>query len=326
VARLGAGLLVLGGLVAVSLVAATPIAASRATTPAEALFVGPAVALARTSAGGCNAVWLSHDFSTWTELAPLGTLCSSYSWASAAFVSPQLGWLYGIDRALVRAVLLRTDDGGAHWTREPAGTLGGFKAEVSIGFSSAHLGWRQQFNVGANGGFGLEPTLDGGKSWRRLPYPSGHGGCEWWPDSFATTRRGFAGPTLSPFLLETTDQGAGWHRFGLPAPASLRLDHAYYQLPRFFANGLGVLAVFYAGSQHSNVAFYETSDAGSTWRLVDVADGVVTRPRRRFSRCLGAVTSPPVDRISCPARLFRFRRCRWRRRRRGGSSLLTQGR
>lgn len=161
------------------------------------------------------------------------------------FVSPERGWVAGLDQ------LLMTADGGRHWTVQARGQLD----LISLDFISGQVGW-------AVGGSALLATSDGGARWTSLPEPcpvirSVH---------FSNALDGVAvaggtglggnappgTPLAAGVLLRTSDGGHSWQPLAAPADV---------QTACFNSASNGWLGA------HGRL--YRTTDGGRTWTLAE---------------------------------------------------------
>jgi photosystem II stability/assembly factor-like uncharacterized protein len=181
----------------------------------------------------------------------------SYQLASVDFVAPAIGWVV-MERASQDFALLRTADAGETWTRQLAGVAGEMGEYVrffdsthgvvvplgpeaalyqtsdggstwsrhaltqgggyiwSADFVDPGHGWL--LAQGSAEGEGLFRTDDGGVTWTSLGNPVQY------PDwayrvVFANPRQGWLySHSTEPYAYGSTDGGATWTRFALPAP------------------------------------------------------------------------------------------------------------
>ena len=253
-----------------------------ATCPPIVLYVGHGVEVISSpnSSTGCDRVYLTSNFTKWRYVTPPlkpKSIACNYVWASAAFVSPKIGWLLARNEGGTGTVLEHTVNGGRTWVQQPGGGTGSAGGSELIGFANASLGWRQQFASGSNAQFVLQITVNGGATWTPV-YRTNEfsNGCQWSPDVFASKRVGFAdnqisGATtsgeLAPFEWRTLDGGVTWTKMWLPRPASIvGSSPGIYGQPSFWGNK-GALPVVFAVHGHQEVVVYTTIDAGLHWTV-----------------------------------------------------------
>ena len=148
----------------------TASASSVAVYPPTVLYVGHGVEVITTynDMTGCSPVYLTSDFTNWRYVTPplkLKSVACHYIWTSAAFVSPDTGWLLVSNEGGTGTILEHTVNGGRTWTQQPGGDTGSAGGSEVIGFASPSFGWRQQFADGSNASFVLQRTTDGGSTW-----------------------------------------------------------------------------------------------------------------------------------------------------------------
>lgn len=251
-----------------------------ATTPPSVLYVGHGVEViaSPSTSTGCDRVYLTSDFTNWRSvtptLKPKAAACQ-YVWASAAFVSPEIGWLLARNGGGTGTVLEHTVNGGRTWTQQSGGDTGSAGGAEVIGFTNASLGWRQQFSSGSNAPFVLQITVNGGATWKSIDRMNVfRNGCQWLPDVFASKLVGFADNpisgaaapgTLTSFEWRTLDGGVTWKKLWLPRPTSIvGSSPGIYGQPSFWGEK-GALPVVFAVDGHQEVVVYTTIDAGLHW-------------------------------------------------------------
>jgi len=260
-----------------------PVSASSGATPVV-LYVGHGVEVVEGTVEGhpCSAVLLSTDGVHWRDVTP--PLANKpptclYVWATAAFVSPLVGWVSARNGGSNQMVLEHTVDGGKIWARQADGITGSNGGMQTVSFANANLGWRQTYGWGGNY-FAVQVTTDGGRSWpSAIPFSSATGGCGYDPVVYVTPKIGFASGPLqasttgdnAPVAWRTTDGGRHWSHFALRSPAWVRGATPLYGAPSFWGMA-GVWPVDYVTAPSSAavdgeqvVVLYSTSDAGATW-------------------------------------------------------------
>jgi hypothetical protein len=268
-----------------TVLAALPTAgASAASAPSvttSVLYVGHGVGvIAAESPSGCNAVFLTTDFTRWRNISPPNKVVAGsclYVWTSASFVSSEVGWILGRNEGSPATNLEHTTNGGRTWVEEPGDSTGSNAGEEVISFLSSSVGWRQQFSWSANS-YRLQRTIDGGATWAtRAYYP--RTGCPVLTDVFSSASVGFAGSPLAgstmgfgnvnlPYAWRTVNGGSTWSKMTLPHPSSMpRGATGLYGLP-VFAGRDGSLPVDYPVSGHQDLFFYGTVDFGLHWSLI----------------------------------------------------------
>jgi photosystem II stability/assembly factor-like uncharacterized protein len=295
-----------------------PTAGSVPATSIAPLYLGHGVGIVATYptfTPGCPRLYSTTDFTHWRNISPPQPASSvgrcAYLWSSASFISPDEGWVLGRNGGATDTTLYRTVDGGRSWVREPGSSTGSNGGEQVIGFTSPTDGWRQQFATGANGPYLLETTADGGESWIELPQQGTNGGCMFALAAFANPADGYAAPGLTgglgtpspqPFIWRTVDGGRSWNPFVLARPAGQAGVAAYDDPPTFLTATVGILPVSYrVGAGASTLAFYVTSDAGSSWTLAstmrsrsgDSAPGPSSPSSATGGSTCGATAAPP---------------------------------
>ncbi len=260
-----------------------PASASSGATPVV-LFVGHGVEVVEGTTVGhpCGAVLLSTDGVHWRDVTPplanKPPMCL-YVWATAAFVSPLVGWVSARNGGSDQMVLEHTVDGGKTWTRQADGITGSNGGMQTVSFANANLGWRQTYGWGGNY-FAVQVTTDGGHSWpSTIRFSPTTGGCGDDPVVFVTSKIGFASGPLqasttgdnAPVAWRTTDGGRHWSHFTLRPPTLVHGAIPLYGAPSFWGVA-GVWPVDYvtapspaAVDGEQVVVLYSTSDAGATW-------------------------------------------------------------
>jgi photosystem II stability/assembly factor-like uncharacterized protein len=180
---------------------------------------------------------------SWTPLA--GTCTSSYS--SIDFLDEQTGWAatgfspyasVGEARATGRLLIRFTDDGGASWStvyRGPHETVaaqnGSWPIDTQLHFTDPQHGWA--VSTETDQGFehdSVHRTVDGGRVWRAVDYPSctsplcDEGGSL--PSTFTGPGTAWAGEAGGGLLEHTSDGGRSWQLQAKPqylGPITLRL-------------------------------------------------------------------------------------------------------
>lgn len=245
------------------------------------LFAGHGVAVVESSnwKTGCNGVYMTTNYSEWRNITPPSPRTEFnclYAWSSASFISPTDGWLLARNGGSTNTVLEHTMNGGRTWTRQPGGSTGSNAGEEVIGFSSATVGWRQQFATGSNQTYVLQHTTDAGATWSSVRQKF-RTGCELLTDVFSTSMIGFAGAPLNgpgpnatsnrPYVWRTVNGGVTWSKIAPYHDSKLStLEVVAYGLPVF--NGRdGTLAVVTQaeGGGDQTVNLLSTKDFGLHW-------------------------------------------------------------
>lgn len=283
------GVAVLAAVGLVGGVAASQALAARPGTRADDLipgidWVGNGVAVVTNATwnygfdGQCvDHVEVSTDLVHWRDVVGglPGPRCL-YVWGGASFVSPLDGWMDARNGGSVTTLLAHTLDGGRTWISQPGSDVGSNGGAELFGFSSTWSGWRQEIAVGANGGYLIEHTVDGGYRWSSLETTSP---CELLPDVFSTPQLGFEESSLAsgvpgpaqtsvsylPFLLATDDGGLAWHEAVLPRPAPVPKSARALVGEPDFDGDVGTVAVVYLDGHRQVVALDGTEDAGASW-------------------------------------------------------------
>ena len=204
---------------------------------------------------------------------PVGEIDQSYflgankAWVATSPPSPN---------SLTTVMLWHTVNGGRTWAllttiRPPS--WGAYQ----LFFLNSRLGWMlldtATGSTGLPGKMTLLQTTDGGSRWaevsRALPVGLGEPPCKglglYGHIAFRTAKDGWLAdgcPTSGGTLYSTQNGGESWHRQLLPKLASVRGGGISLAVPRFFADGAGVLAATLADGQF---AFAVTHDGGADW-------------------------------------------------------------
>jgi photosystem II stability/assembly factor-like uncharacterized protein len=176
------------------------------------------------------------------------------------FVDEQMGWMvvevnfYQLkNKTDPRAYLMKTTDGGEHWTRVNIKGVDVDARLVRAVFSRGGRGW-----VFGEAGT-IYTTRDSGETWTRLQSPTRHlllGG------NFIDEDRGWlvgAGATI----IQTSDGGDTWHKSLLPQSTG---DPIRFNATSFANNRLG----WAVGSRGS---IYRTINGGRTWQAQESGVG-----------------------------------------------------
>jgi TolB protein len=180
-----------------------------------------------------------------------------FLWSVSA---PSASVMFAVDS---HARLFRTGDGGRSWTRVGPARL------ASVDFVSRSEGWAEPWMGPGRPPTDLLHTTDGGKTWVRLPLPTG---MPVFGMDFLNGERGWVGTIYCPrvvhvspvpgkpgsgtrcgtklqrLVLRTTDGGATWTTIRLPS-----------------SSGIGE-ALQFVSSRIGFVFPYRTTDGGVTWR------------------------------------------------------------
>lgn len=179
---------------------------------------------------------------TWTTLRIAGVKFIS----KIFFISPEVGWIAGTnglsdDLNSSVAVVLRTTDGGQHWTSSRVPSREGVAEIRDLYFLNESVGWLITWHYN-NDGTHLYRTSDGGQAWSVHPDATIQGPGRWLSAvRFLNPRIGFAfsrddevvptnepgvqgvlaipeaGPTQPGRILYTDDGGERWKRWALAA-------------------------------------------------------------------------------------------------------------
>ena len=163
--------------------------------------------------------------------------------------------------------LFTTHDSGISWSRQvvmlpyPPDELLSFES-TTIFFIDASSGWISlKINSGSNFSRGmLFRTDNGGASWTYQSVPFGG------PVYFSSSELGWiAGGPAGDQLYDTKDGGNTWESVELPEIDASPL--VSIQLPHYFDETDGLLAVLAGQEEYTEVMLYKTSDSGATWIL-----------------------------------------------------------
>jgi photosystem II stability/assembly factor-like uncharacterized protein len=177
--------------------------------------------------------------------------------------------------------LLRTDDGGAHWTDErlpPSEPL--VRVSSLAAFPDPAHGWYVVGDIAGSGpkDVSVYRTDDGGTSWARIEaldflHPADHGltrGGEPMGLDFADPEQGWLiqAPVVvaDAALSTTTDGGTSWQAVALPAPPGDSRPLSDIGVPTVFADGTALVWAV-RGFQDATAYIYRSSDSGRTWGI-----------------------------------------------------------
>jgi photosystem II stability/assembly factor-like uncharacterized protein len=230
------------------------------------------------------------DFVHWRNITPpvppRDKYGDPYAFGAISFLNSLNGWVVaGWPGSVAESVLFRTTNGGRSWRKESNSFDGEGFGDVSpelVTFANARDGWRVVISIPGGGGGSFWVTNKGGATWRRIPI------AHWRPPSvnlltFSSTKHGFAAQSLPPTgynnlaiadyspLYETTDGGQTWQPRTLPMPPGFTGAQTLYSLPTFLKDGAGILPVALFEGSSTFMAFYGSSDGGTTWSMAAVA-------------------------------------------------------
>ena len=261
----------------------TPLAAGSSLVNSQTLLEAAGGGQAWLAAAGGKSqttrVFRTSDSGrTWQESAAI----AGAQPVAIDFANPANGWLLeSLGAALGQnpVQLLRSTDGGQHWTLAARSAMGSHAAvggmpagcdKSGMSFASdATSGWITSFCNSLSGA--VLHSGDGGQNWSTTRLPISPrvcltGGCEVPAPQFAgnTTFLQIDAYPGAPYLLESADAGATWLVRQLPAGAGP------YPRTQWFSPSDGISVA--AGSQESvGRDSYLTSDAGRTWTPVPLA-------------------------------------------------------
>lgn len=182
--------------------------------------------------------------------------------AAVSFVSPSRGWVLGRSGCSDCAGLLRTRDGGVHWTALPAppAPLGYYSRSANAVTDVAFAGDANGFLYGP----GLLATHNGGRSWARQPLPSVQAVRVGAGYAYALTRYdGSAG------LWRTAIGASRWAQLQVPPGAGRPVSSGYGT--QLYAEG-STLVLLRSGFTGPAVTpgpvgqLWVSSDSGTTWQ------------------------------------------------------------
>jgi photosystem II stability/assembly factor-like uncharacterized protein len=283
------------------------------TTNTQVLYAGHGAAIVATYdlKTGCSEVFLSTNMAAWRNITPPLKIPADipkgqceYVWSSADFVSPSDGWLLARDEGSTDTILRHTVDGGRTWVAQPGGDTGSNAGSETISFVTAALGWRQQFAVGANGGYSLERTLNGGTTWETRSPNLPRGSCMFANDVFVTATIGFAFTTRAPVtndthLWRTSDGGVDWSLMTFDHPPSVPTTAIGLYGSPVFSGLTGVAPVDYSDGSDQAIYFYVTRNGGQRWNLDGSHSPVIIGGTFRINR-RGAKTQSCTDMTMAP--------------------------
>jgi photosystem II stability/assembly factor-like uncharacterized protein len=239
-----------------------------ATAPMQVQSMHRLTANSGWAAGPANVLRTKDGGRRWTDITP--TAKDSGSIESVFFLDDRHGWVASsITETTYRSTatfrIFSTSDGGSSWiSRSSAlpGTEGG--VPTSIDFVDAQHGWAM-LTLPSSSNFSraaVLATANGGISWTTLPQPPMSGEMK-----FISSSTGWlAGGPASDALYVTRDGGQSWQRQTVSPPrGASKAGAPIYQLPTFHNDHDGELAVFFGGTGMSQLAVYDTHDAGTTW-------------------------------------------------------------
>ncbi len=175
--------------------------------------------------------------------------------------------------------LLRTDDGGAHWTDEPLPSTGPIEQAGSAAtFADPAHGWYVPSPTAGAGphDVSLYRTDNGGSLWTRMAatdnlHPADHGLTRGGTPTglkFADAATGWLvqAPVIvtEAVLSMTTDGGANWQAATLPAPPGDAMPLSDIGLPTVFPDGTALVWAV-RGFINRTAYVYGSADGGRTW-------------------------------------------------------------
>jgi photosystem II stability/assembly factor-like uncharacterized protein len=175
--------------------------------------------------------------------------------------------------------LVRTDDGGAHWTAEPLPATDSLvQAESMAAFPDRTHGWYVATETAGSGpkDFSLYRTDDGGAQWARIEavdygHSADHGlirGGRAIGLHFTDAENGWLiqGSVVmeDAVLSRTTDGGSSWQQITLPQPSGDPSSLSDIEVPTVFPDGTAAVSAF-RGFLGGTEYVYRSSDGGRTW-------------------------------------------------------------
>lgn len=224
---------------------------------------------------GEKLLWTTDYGQNWQDITP--TLANDRTIAKVYFLNAGQGWLALIPppdccQEILPIHILHTEDGGQNWQEssfEASLAPGVFPGITGLAFSDPVHGWLvvNQTATMNNSAADLYQSTDGGLTWQLRPLP--YNG----PVKFITLDIGWTTGsccTGAPRqLFRTADGGDTWEQQRLaPNPVEDGFDYHDYQLPAFFNERDGLLAVTLRKPSYevNEVGIYRTADAGETWQ------------------------------------------------------------
>jgi photosystem II stability/assembly factor-like uncharacterized protein len=205
---------------------------------------------------------------------------------SIFFTDLKTGWAAGRD-----ATMLRTNDGGEHWSavQEPEKVIG-----LPVESSNYNFGFREVFFLDKNNGWlignfygrtqnnigGLFVTSDGGQSWMRVPltFQTQYSSGRFIPGSLQSVRfrdlqtgtltgEMYDGDTRFFFVLHTRDGGNTWEQYRTPSRAVLSANFPD------ISHGWIAAVTPREGGKELDTTLMRTETSGLTWQNDLVARG-----------------------------------------------------
>lgn len=239
------------------------------------------VGMANVTPGGGSRLYLTRDFSHWTDVTPPFVRADSEgddNFEDAWFVDSRHGWVTAFKVATVSVDLYRTADGGRTWLRIPhitthTASAGGVSDVQFLNTSTGYLDTIQPTAPGAE----LEVTSDGGLHWTQVStsrLPDGQGlpiGRVRFLDAAHAVSTEFilcarAGSAIYPEY--SADGGRTWAAATLPTQFQAAGDSTICtDAASFGTASTGVLPAAAVSSSESHESFLRSSDAGRTWTI-----------------------------------------------------------
>ncbi len=255
-------------------------AAQTASRPQAVTYPGPAQFVsARTGWIVVNGSVLatSDGGHHWRRMGDLPSL----SVTSIRVFDDRRGLVLGSSQPAVARMkrLVRTDDGGAHWTDEPLPSNGQIEGAGSVAaFADPAHGWylRSLIAGAAPHDFSLYRTNDGGSHWTAMVstdnlHPADHGRSSGGtPTGLKFTDASTGWLVQAPVIVAdavlsmTSDGGANWQAATLPAPPGDATPLSDIGLPTVFPDGTALVWAV-RGFINRTAYVYGSADGGRTW-------------------------------------------------------------
>lgn len=219
---------------------------------------------------------------TWSEVTPsnflIGNLLDGVVYD---FINYSTGWIAIGNINELKAIILKTADGGQTWDVKE---LNGIRNVAALDFIDQNNGWLMANTDGALGSEVVEIfyTRDGGENWIKimtnepdketpgaLPFAGHKYGISFKDIQTGWTVVDYGWPDERWFYV-TKDGGYTWHAEKFPIPKGMEMLNVkpHISLPKFFSDREGIFWQIYPGDikNERKIVFFQTKDGGVSWK------------------------------------------------------------